>query len=126
VNAAGLLRTIPLARIYLVAGLTATGLYFVVPSNSFGQSLMYDAIGVSSAVVVVLAARIHRPSTELPWYLFGAGLLSFSVGDVLFNLYDQVWNREPPTCSTSPATPSSPSASSCSCCGSGRRTAASA
>jgi signal transduction histidine kinase len=95
VNAAGLL-TIPLARLYLVAGLIATGLYFVVPSNSFGQALLYDAIGASSAVVVVLAARIHRPSTEVPWYLFGAGLLSFSVGDVLFNLYDQVWDREPP------------------------------
>ncbi len=93
----------PLGRVYLVAGLAATGLYFVVPGDSFGQALLYDAIGASSAVAVVVAARIHRPSTQLPWYLFGAGLLSFSLGDVLFNLYDQVWNREPPVPSVADA-----------------------
>ncbi len=101
-NAAGL-RTMPLARVYLAAGLAATGLYFVVPWDSFGQALLYDAIGASSAVAVVVAARIHRPATQLPWYLFGAGLLSFSLGDVLFNLYDQVWNREPPVPSVADA-----------------------
>jgi signal transduction histidine kinase len=95
VNAAGL-RTLPLARVYLVAGLLATGLYFVLPWNSFGQELLYDAIGVCSAVVVVLGARINRPRQMLPWYLFGAGLLAFSLGDVVFNLYAEVWHRDPP------------------------------
>jgi signal transduction histidine kinase len=95
VNAAGI-RSISLARLYLVAGLAFTGLYFAMPGNSFSQALLYDAIGATSAVVVVLGARIHRPSLQLPWYLFGAGLLAFSLGDVLFNLYDDVWNREPP------------------------------
>jgi signal transduction histidine kinase len=85
----------PLARVYLALGFAAIGLYFVVPWNSFGQSLLYDAIGASSAIVVVLGALIHQPSTKLPWYLFGAGLLAFSVGDVIFNLYD-LWGHEPP------------------------------
>jgi len=95
VNAAGL-RTLPLARVYLVAGLMATGLYFVLPWNSFSQELLYDAIGACSAVVVVIGARINRPRQMLPWYLFGAGLLAFSLGDVVFNLYAQVWHRDPP------------------------------
>jgi signal transduction histidine kinase len=95
VNAAGL-RTPPLARVYLVAGLLATGLYFVLPWNSFSQELLYDAIGACSAVVVVLGARINRPRQMLPWYLFGAGLLAFSAGDVVFNLYAEVWHRDPP------------------------------
>jgi len=94
VNAAGL-RTLPLARVYLVAGLMATGLYFVLPWNSFSQELLYDAIGACSAVVVVIGARINRPRQMLPWYLFGAGLLAFSLGDVVFNLYAQVWHRDP-------------------------------
>jgi signal transduction histidine kinase len=95
VNAAGL-RTLPLARVYLVVGLVATGLYFVVPWNSFLQELLYDAIGACSAVVVVLGARINRPQQMLPWYLFGVGLFAFSIGDVVFNLYAEVWHRDPP------------------------------
>ena len=44
----------------------------------------------------VAGARLFRPSLRLPWYLFAAGLLAFSVGDVLFNLYAFVWHRDPP------------------------------
>jgi signal transduction histidine kinase len=94
VNAA--LRTLPLARVYLIAGLLAIGLYFLLPWNSFSQELLYDAVGACSAVVVVLGARINRPNQLLPWYLFGAGLLAFSAGDVVFNLYAEVWHKDPP------------------------------
>ncbi len=84
------------ARAYLLAGIAAIGLYFVLPWNSFGQTLVYDAIGVSAAAAAVAGARLHRPSSQLAWYLFAAGLLAFSVGDVLFNLYAFVWHRDPP------------------------------
>jgi len=83
-------------RGYLAAGLAVTGLYFVLPWDSFEQTLVYDAIGASAAVAAVAGARIYRPSLTLPWYLFGAGQLAFSIGDVFFNLYAFVWHREPP------------------------------
>ncbi|TML06106.1 MAG: HAMP domain-containing histidine kinase [Actinobacteria bacterium] len=83
-------------RAYLAAGLAATALYFALPWDSFAQTLVYDAIGASAAAVSILGSRIHRPSLRLPWYLFGAGLLAFSVGDVFFNLYSFVWHRDPP------------------------------
>jgi signal transduction histidine kinase len=95
VTAAGL-RTTPLARVYLVAGLAAIGLYFVLPWDSRGQSLLYDLIGASSAAAVIVGTRKHRPSLEVAWYLFAAGLLAFTVGDVIFNLYASVWHRDPP------------------------------
>ncbi len=84
------------SRAYLAAGLAATALYFVLPWGSFGQTLVYDAIGASAAAASVIGARLFRPRLRLPWYLFGAGLLAFSVGDVFFNLYDFVWHRDPP------------------------------
>src|SRR5919201_1680221 len=90
------MRAAGLHRTYLLAGLGVTGLYFLLPWGSFGQTLVYDAIGASSAVAAVVGARIHRPSLRLPWYLFGAGLLAFSLGDVLLNLYSFVWHRDPP------------------------------
>src|SRR5438874_1692610 len=89
-------RSRPIHRAYLVTGLAATALYFALPWNSFAQTLVYDAIGASAAAASFLGARIHRPSLRLPWYLFGAGLLAFSLGDVLFNLYSFVWHRDPP------------------------------
>lgn len=84
------------SRAYLVAGLAATALYFALPWDSFAQTLVYDAIGVSAAAACVAGARLFQPSLRLPWYLFGAGLLAFSVGDVLFNLYAFVWDTDPP------------------------------
>ena len=84
------------ARAYLLAGLGAVALYFALPWNSFAQTLVYDAIGASAAAASVAGARLFRPSLRLPWYLFAAGLLAFSVGDVFFNLYAFVWHSEPP------------------------------
>jgi signal transduction histidine kinase len=84
------------SRAYLVAGLAATALYFALPWDSFAQTLVYDAIGASAAAACVAGARLFQPSLRLPWYLFGAGLLAFSVGDVLFNLYAFVWDTDPP------------------------------
>jgi signal transduction histidine kinase len=94
-NVAGV-RSNTISLAYLAAGLAATALYFVLPWDSFGQTMVYDAIGASAAAASVLGARIFRPSLRLPWYLFGAGLFAFTVGDVLFNLYAFVWDREPP------------------------------
>src|SRR5919198_6162247 len=85
-----------IARAYLVAGLGATALYFLLPWDSFVQTLVYDAIGASAAAASVAGALLFRPSLRLPWFLFGAGLLAFSIGDVLFNVYAFVWHREPP------------------------------
>src|SRR5919198_504466 len=83
-------------RIYLLAGLAAVAVYYVLPWDSFAQTIVYDAIGASAAAASIAGAQLFRPSLRLPWYLFGAGLLAFSVGDVLFNLYDFVWHRDPP------------------------------
>jgi signal transduction histidine kinase len=89
-------RTTPLAQVYLAAGLAAIALYFVLPWDTLGQSLLYDLIGASSAVAVVAGTRKHRPSLAVAWYLFAAGLMAFALGDVIFNLYASVWHRDPP------------------------------
>src|SRR5919204_1513422 len=83
-------------RLYLVAGLAAVAAYYALPWDSFGQTLVYDAIGASAAAASLVGARLHRPFLRLPWYLFAAGILAFSIGDVLFNLYAFVWHRDPP------------------------------
>jgi signal transduction histidine kinase len=81
---------------YLAAGLVAIAVYFALPWDGFVQTLVYDAVGASAAVASVIGARLNRPRLRLPWYLFGAGLLSFAIGDVIFNLYAFVWDADPP------------------------------
>ncbi len=81
---------------YLVAGVAATGVYYLLPWDSTAQGFLYDAIGASAAAAVVAGAHLNRTRQKLPWYLFGAGLLSFAVGDTIFTLYENVWQREPP------------------------------
>ena len=81
---------------YLVLGLVAVGVYFAIPWNTAGQAALYDAIGSSSAVAIVVATYINRPPTRLPWLLFAAGMLAFSVGDTIFNFYGYVWHTTPP------------------------------
>ena len=66
VTAAGF-RKMPLARVYLAAGFAATGLYFLLPWNSVGQWVLYDVVGVSSAVAVLVGTRRHRPALALAW-----------------------------------------------------------
>ncbi len=90
------LRTTPLARVYLVAGLAATGLYFMLPWNSEAQWVLYDLIGAGSAAAVLVGTRRYRPALSAAWYVFAAGLMAFAVGDVLFNFYARIWHRELP------------------------------
>src|SRR5919204_2934137 len=71
---------------YLAAGLALTGIYFALPRGGTAQSVLYDAIGVSSALAVVAGERLNRPARRAPWWLFAAGLLAFAVGDMLYNV----------------------------------------
>ena len=73
------------------------GVYFLLPFNTVGQAVLYDAIGASSVVAVLAGTTVCRPAKRTPWYLFAIGLAAFVVGDVIFNLYAYAWHRNPPT-----------------------------
>jgi len=81
---------------YLLLGLAAVGIYFLLPWDTPGQAALYDGIGASSALAVVAGTLLNRPAHRLPWLFFAAGLLAFSIGDSIFNLYGYVWDKTPP------------------------------
>ena len=87
---------------YLIAGLAAVGVYYWV-RDTLAQAFLYDGIGASSAAAVVAGTLLHRPPKRLSWFFFAAGLLAFSVGDVIFNLYADVWNKPAPVPSVADA-----------------------
>jgi signal transduction histidine kinase len=61
------------------------GVYFAVPRGN-AQSVIYDVIGVGSAVAIAVGVRRNAPSLRTPWLLFALGNLFFAVADIIFNI----------------------------------------
>lgn len=81
--------------IYLLAGLLATGSYFLLPDARV-QDVFYDLTGAVSVGAVVAGIRMNRPDRPLPWQLFAVGLSLLVAGDLLWNLYQAVaWSSLP-------------------------------
>jgi diguanylate cyclase (GGDEF)-like protein/PAS domain S-box-containing protein len=80
--------------IYLVAGVVATLLYVFVPS--LHSSILFNLIGISSPIVIVLAVRILRPAHRLPWFLFAAGQTLFVLGDIVTYNYAAIFGTDIP------------------------------
>ena len=80
--------------LYLLAGVLATGGYFVLPSAS-AQNIVYNLIGLSAVAAIVVGTRTHRPVRPLPWYVLALGLLILVVGEVVYAFYENVLGVEP-------------------------------
>jgi len=72
-------------ELLLAAGLVLIGVYFAVPRGN-AQSVLYDLIGVGSAVLIAAGTTRNRPSRRTPWLLFAVGNLFFAVADIIFNV----------------------------------------
>src|ERR1700691_2622117 len=44
---------------------------------------VFNLIGFSGVIAIVVGVRLHRPAARLAWYLLAAGLGFFVAGDVL-------------------------------------------
>lgn len=80
--------------VYLAVGAFALAAFLFVPGVRMGP--VFNAIGLSGAVVIVLAARMHRPTQRLPWFLVAVGQTLFVAGDVITYNYERFFGTEPP------------------------------
>jgi diguanylate cyclase len=81
--------------VWLAVGALATGAYFLLPMGGVAQSVVYDAIGLVSGAVILVAVRLHRPARPGVWYLFAAGQIVWVVGDVLYSYIRFALHEEP-------------------------------
>jgi diguanylate cyclase (GGDEF)-like protein/PAS domain S-box-containing protein len=79
--------------LYPCGAALATALYLVTGRQSF----VFNLIGLSSPVMIVVAVRMHRPDQRLPWYLFSLGQALFIAGDVLAYNYEKFFHSELPS-----------------------------
>ncbi|MGI8910065.1 MAG: response regulator [Rubrobacteraceae bacterium] len=75
--------------LYLVLGLVATVMYSVL--SGAVQDTLYNLIGASALIAILVGVRRNRPVPALPWYIVVFGLALYVAGDVVFfNLYENV------------------------------------
>ena len=67
------------------AGRVALAVYFMVGHSS----TLFNLIGLSSPILIVVAVKIHAPENRWPWHLIAFGQFLFIAGDVVSYNYEQ-------------------------------------
>ncbi|WP_260723300.1 putative bifunctional diguanylate cyclase/phosphodiesterase [Dactylosporangium roseum] len=80
---------------WTVAGTLVTGGYFLLPAGSLTRSLVYNAIGTVSAVVMLAAARRNDRGRRVAWLLSAAGTGVWSAGDFCYTYFVFGLHHEP-------------------------------
>ncbi|MEA2550871.1 MAG: hypothetical protein QOE25_640, partial [Actinomycetota bacterium] len=78
--------------LYPCGAALATVVYFVTGHVSY----LFNVIGVSSPIAIVIAVRMHKPKTRAPWYFFAFGQALFITGDVLAYNYEKIFHSPLP------------------------------
>jgi diguanylate cyclase (GGDEF)-like protein len=80
---------------WVAAGTAATIGYYLLPRGGVAASLLYNAIGFCSALMIVAGVRRYRPRRPGMWYLFAAGQMAAVIGDLVWSYYAFVLHQEP-------------------------------
>jgi two-component system sensor histidine kinase/response regulator len=80
---------------YLLAGILAAAAYFLLPSTA-AKNVVYDLVGLSATVAILVGIRVRSPSFPMSWYLLALGVLSFVIGDSIWSFQESVLGVEPP------------------------------
>ena len=85
--------------VYLVAVAVLTAGYLVAHFTGphwLNSGPVYNVIGSSAVVALIVGARRNAPSRRLPWYLFALGQAFFVTGDVLSYNYQRIFGTALP------------------------------
>ncbi|MBI3649356.1 MAG: EAL domain-containing protein [Actinobacteria bacterium] len=74
---------------YPILATVATVVYYATGH----VSVLFNVIGFSSPVAIVIAVRMHKPEQRAPWYLFALGQTLFITGDVLAYNYERFFGQ---------------------------------
>ena len=79
---------------WLAIGAAAIGGYFLVPPNTGSSGLYYCVLSTTSALMIVVGVRTHRPAKPRIWYLLAAGQGVWALGDIVDGVNKYVLGRE--------------------------------
>jgi diguanylate cyclase (GGDEF)-like protein/PAS domain S-box-containing protein len=74
---------------YLAFGVVGIFLYLLVPPLK-GSPVLFNCLGMTSWIAVIVGIRRNRPRYALPWWLFAFGFFLYWLGDVYTYSYPQL------------------------------------
>ena len=75
--------------VYLVLGVAATSMFLLL--SGVAQAILYNLIGASMVIAILVGVRLNRPEPAIPWYVIAFGLALFVSADVTYyNIYPNV------------------------------------
>ncbi|HEY3210632.1 MAG TPA: ATP-binding protein [Actinomycetota bacterium] len=80
--------------VYLLVGTFVLAAFLFVRSLRVGP--LFNVIGLSGAVAILVSVRVHRPEQRLAWHLVAVGQTLFVCGDVITYNYQGLFGTEPP------------------------------
>jgi len=67
---------------YLGVGALCALLYVAVPGPLRGSGPLFNLLGLSPILAIIVGVRLHRPASPAPWWIAAAGLVLFWLGDL--------------------------------------------
>ncbi|MFN0030496.1 MAG: GNAT family N-acetyltransferase [Acidimicrobiales bacterium] len=82
-------------RWYLVCGAMAGALYFALPHSLLSKIVLYNGIGLSAVIALLVGIRRSRPAHVAGWWLITAGAMSFLSADICYYVLEAVSETTP-------------------------------
>jgi diguanylate cyclase (GGDEF)-like protein/PAS domain S-box-containing protein len=82
-------RRLQLWQGYVTFGVVGIFLYLLVPPLK-GSPVLFNCLGMTSWIAVIVGIRRNRPRYALPWWLFAFGFFLYWLGDVYTYSYPQL------------------------------------
>jgi diguanylate cyclase (GGDEF)-like protein/PAS domain S-box-containing protein len=83
------------SSLYLVLGSLALLAYYAVPAVR-GNGVLFNLIGLSSSIAILIGVRKNKPSSKVAWQLFALGQLFFVTGDAFYYGYNALFGADVP------------------------------
>ena len=86
----------PLWALYAASVAVLGVAYFAVGADSIPQAAIYQALSLGAIGAIVTGLIRYKPQRRIPWFLFGAGLVLWTLGDGYWDAYSWFLRTEAP------------------------------
>ena len=69
--------------------------YFLVPTSNLSHLVLYNGIGLSAVIAILVGVRRNRPADRRPWLLIAAGQASFLTADICYYILESINHQAP-------------------------------